>query len=71
MEHLDAILSGPVKAFGHEVHPDDPEEDETLLARIRLDGEHWWAEGPPLSELLRVIDEAHERQRAGSLSETC
>jgi hypothetical protein len=47
----------------------DATEEEEQLARICLDGEHWWTDGPPLSELLGVIDEAHERFREGSLSE--
>lgn len=46
-------------------------EEEERLARICLDGEHWWSDGPPLSELLGIIDEAHERFREGSLSEAC
>jgi hypothetical protein len=49
---------------------DDPAVEETF-ARICLDGEHWWSKGPPLSELLEVIDEAHERLHRGSLSESC
>jgi hypothetical protein len=49
----------------------DATEDEERLARICLDGEHWWTDGPPLSELLEVIDEAHERLREGSLSGAC
>ena len=49
---------------------EDPSEDERL-ARICLDGEHWRTEGPPLSELLEVIDETHARLREGSLSEAC
>src|SRR5215217_9161592 len=50
---------------------DDGLEDEERLARICLDGEHWRTEGPPLSELLEVLDETHERLREGVLSEAC
>ena len=50
---------------------DDGLEDEERLARICLDGEHWRTEGPPLKELLEVLDETHERLREGTLSEAC
>jgi hypothetical protein len=43
--------------------------DEERLARICVDGEHWRADGPPLSELLRVLDETHKRLREGEPSE--
>jgi len=45
-------------------------EDERL-ASICLDGEHWRTDGPPLSELLEVLDETQERLRQGTLSEAC
>jgi hypothetical protein len=50
---------------------DDGLEDDERLARICLDGEHWRTEGPPLKELLEVLDETHERLREGTLSEVC
>jgi hypothetical protein len=50
---------------------DDGLEDDERLARICLEGEHWKADGPPLSELLEVLDETHERLREGTLSEAC
>jgi hypothetical protein len=50
---------------------DDGLEDDERLARICLDGEHWRTEGPPLKELLEVLDETHERLREGTLSEAC
>ena len=50
---------------------DDGLEDDERLARICLEGEHWRTEGPPLSELLEVLDETHERLREGTLSEAC
>jgi hypothetical protein len=50
---------------------DDGLEDDERLARICLDGEHWRTDGPPLSELLEVLDETHERLREGTLSEAC
>ena len=45
--------------------------DEERLARICLNGEHWRTDGPPLSELLEVLDETHKRLREGELSEAC
>jgi hypothetical protein len=53
------------------VPTEDMKEDEELLAEICLDGKHWKTEGPPLSELLEVIDETEERLLEGSLSESC
>jgi hypothetical protein len=50
---------------------DDGMEDDERLARICLDGEHWRTDGPPLSELLEVLDETHARLREGTLSEAC
>jgi hypothetical protein len=50
---------------------DDGLEDDERLAGICLDGEHWRTEGPPLKELLEVLDETHERLREGTLSEAC
>jgi hypothetical protein len=54
-----------------QVPTDDPAEDHARLARMCLDGEHWSTEGPSLSELLAVIDEARERLRQGTLSSDC
>ena len=45
-------------------------EDERL-ASICLEGELWRTDGPPLSELLEVLDETRERLRQGALSEAC
>ena len=50
---------------------DDPAEDHARLARMCLDGEHWSTEGPSLSELLAVIEEARERLQQGTLSSDC
>jgi hypothetical protein len=50
---------------------DDGLEDDERLARICLEGEHWRTDGPPLSELLEVLDETHARLREGTLSEAC
>ncbi len=47
------------------------EDDEQRLADICLDGEHWKSDGPPLKEILEVLDEAEERLREGNLSEVC
>jgi hypothetical protein len=49
----------------------DPSEDYERLARMCLDGEHWLTEGPPLSEVLAVIDETRERLNEGKLSRAC
>ncbi len=54
-----------------QIPTDDGLEDEERLARICLDGEHWRTDGPPLSELLEVLDETHERLCEGTLSEAC
>ena len=50
---------------------EDGLQDEERLARICLEGEHWSTDGPPLSELLGVLDETYKRLRAGELSEAC
>jgi hypothetical protein len=49
----------------------DAKGDEGRLAEICLDGERWRTEGPPLPELLAVIDETQERLREGHLSGSC
>src|SRR5829696_2256132 len=49
----------------------DAKGDDERLAGICLDGEHWRTNGPPLSELLTVIDETHKRLREEDLSEAC
>jgi hypothetical protein len=50
---------------------DDGMGDDERLAEICLDGERWRTDGPPLSELLAVIDETRERMREGSLTRSC
>ncbi len=50
---------------------EDGLEDEERLAGICLDGESWRTDGPPLSELLKVLDETQKRLREGELSEDC
>jgi hypothetical protein len=50
---------------------DDAKGDDERLAEICLDGESWRTDGPPLSELLAVIDETQERLLEGSLSGSC
>ena len=54
-----------------QIPSDDGLEYDERLARICLEGEHWRTDGPPLSELLEVLDETHERLREGTLSEAC
>jgi hypothetical protein len=46
-------------------------EDGERLAEICLEGDRWRTEGPPLSELLAVIDETYQRLRQGNLSRSC
>ncbi len=50
---------------------EDGLEHEEKLARICLDGERWRTDGPPLSELLKVLDETQKRLREGELEEAC
>jgi hypothetical protein len=45
--------------------------DDERLAQICLDGEKWRTDGPPLTELLGVLDETQRRLREGELSEAC
>jgi hypothetical protein len=54
-----------------QIPTDDAKEDDDNIAQDCLDGERWRTDGPPLAELLEVIDEAYERLREGSLSEAC
>jgi hypothetical protein len=54
-----------------EVPTDDPDEDYARLAQMCLDGEHWWTEGPPLSEVLAIIGATQERLEAGRLTGDC
>jgi hypothetical protein len=63
--------SGARGAWVHIPTEDGLREDEERLARICLEGENWRTDGPTLSELLRVLDETHERFRKGDLSEAC
>jgi hypothetical protein len=46
-------------------------QDDGRLAEICLEGERWRTDGPPLSELLAVIDETQQRLRERGLSEAC
>ena len=50
---------------------EDGADAEGLLARVCVDGESWRTEGPPLAELLEVVDRTEERLREGSLTEAC
>jgi hypothetical protein len=63
----------PTGARGAWVHipTEDGLQDEDRLAQICLDGEQWRTDGPPLSELLEVLDETQRRLREGELSEAC
>ncbi len=54
-----------------QVPTDDPDEDHARLAQMCLEGEHWWSEGPRLSEVFAVIDETQERLEAGRLTGAC
>jgi hypothetical protein len=50
---------------------EDGAQDEARLAEICLEGERWRTDGPPLSELLAVIDETQRRLLERGLSEAC
>ena len=54
-----------------QVPTDDEATDEERLARVCLDGESWRTDGPPLAELLEVVDRTEERLREGRLTEAC
>lgn len=53
-----------------EIPTEDGANDERL-AQICLDGERWKTEGPPLREILEIIDQTRKRLREGRLSEAC
>jgi hypothetical protein len=50
---------------------EDGVQGDGRLAEICLEGERWRTDGPPLSELLAVIDETQQRLRERGLSEAC
>ena len=50
---------------------EDEATDDERLAQVCLDGERWRTDGPPLAELLEVVDRTEERLREGSLTEAC
>ncbi len=54
-----------------EVPTEDTTDADKRLAEICLEGEQWNTDGPPLSEILEVIDETQERLREGRLTEAC
>ena len=54
-----------------QIPTDDEVFDEERLAQVCLDGERWRSDGPPLAELLDVIDQTQSRLREGSLTEAC
>lgn len=58
-------------AWVHIPTEDEADDAEELLARVCVDGESWRTEGPPLAELLEVVDRTEERLREGSLTEAC
>ena len=58
-------------AWVHVPTEDGLGKDEERLAGICPDGEMWRTDGPPLSELLEVLDETQRRLREGELSEAC
>jgi len=47
------------------------EDGDERIAEVCLDGDQWKTDGPPLVELLEVLDATEERLREGSLSEAC
>lgn len=54
-----------------EISTEDEPVDDERLAEVCLDGERWRTEGPPLCEILEVLDETRERLRDGRLSRAC
>jgi hypothetical protein len=54
-----------------EVPTEDTKDDDKQLAEICLEGEQWNTDGPPLREILEVIDETQKRLREGRLTEAC
>ena len=54
-----------------EIPTEDGANDDERLAQICLDGERWKTEGPPLREILEIIDQTRKRLREGRLSEAC
>lgn len=51
--------------------PTEDYADDKQLAQICLGGEQWKTDGPPLREILEVIDQTQERLHQGRLSEKC
>jgi hypothetical protein len=47
------------------------EDGEERIAEVCFEGDRWKTDGPPLVELLEVLDATGERLREGSLSEAC
>ena len=47
------------------------EDGDERIAEVCLEGDRWKTDGPPLVELLEVLDATEERLREGSLSEAC
>ena len=54
-----------------EIPTDDEASDEERLAEVCVEGERWRIDGPPLAELLEVIDRTEEQLREGSLTQAC
>ncbi len=53
------------------VPTEDGATGDERLARVCLEGERWRTDGPPLAELLEVVDRTEERLREGRLTEAC
>ena len=54
-----------------QIPTEDGLEDDERLAEVCLEGERWKSDGPPLKDILEVLDETEERLREGRLSERC
>ncbi len=54
-----------------EIPTEDGTDDDERLARICMGGERWKTDGPPLQEILEVLDETQERLRHGLLPAAC
>ena len=54
-----------------EIPTEDGLRDSERLAQICLDGDRWKSDGPPLAELVEVLDETQKRLREGNLRGSC
>ena len=60
---------GPARGAWVHIPTEDGADAEESVARVCVDGESRRTEGPPLAELLEVVDRTEERLREGRLTE--